>query len=747
MRNRTNHRGMLLRFALAILALSLLMGATRNMPLRSASADFAHVLLGDSVLIDVLANNQHLGANLSLVATSQGALGSTVIESGKVRYTPHPDANPGTDRFAYTVRLATGQLAFGAVQVEVQAGQRTLRLEGRIEGAQPSCSVTAFVGTRVFSGCLEADGRFSIDLLDASPNALVRLEASVVTPSGRIDRFVSYTRSVSQLTGLANEHAVLTDEDYSGLKLTPFTSAFAAVLYRANGFQHPDSLHRLAELNADVDALWVLTHGVVFHALTQGLIGLPPGSEDAWHAILSAEGATQLQQALGTQYAQIRQDLIEDPRHVAGFDPGLSGRYMALPTSAAGEPLVNSFVNFQWLFSPAGTGTLHTHNGVGGATIDWAVDASGLVLVEEANPPRFENNYVFVCSQGSQSIRLEREYRTTHMARLVETLGPDPVYVGGVSVVIDGQDVPPDCTHPSALLPSPLGYSLRLHALEDLERFSSPAALGPVALNLVSPAASPSSAPEAMRTAGVLDFRSGRAQAPGIEESFSHYELSDGRLLVVLTATPEAGGGTGVMEFARVRALANATEVWMATASTSRGLRTGIVSLAVGAGDVAFEDMYGLWLSGFRVSTQGSSSDLLSCTYWEVLPGEPGRGFYYENVVEGEPPNANPIGWSVADGELLLAFYHYGGATHPECPVVPPLYCSHAQKRTWTPVAMIQTNGRDRLYVREELWIEVLGGNEPFEVRYAPRINFYERRESVETGQPHMRAGGGARGR
>ena len=84
-------------------------------------ADTVSVAENASVLIDVLGNDTGTGLTLTGLASSgPGAPshGTTVIESGKIRYTPTPGYN-GPESFSYTVTGVTGLTAAGSVGVTV----------------------------------------------------------------------------------------------------------------------------------------------------------------------------------------------------------------------------------------------------------------------------------------------------------------------------------------------------------------------------------------------------------------------------------------------------------------------------------------------------------------------------------------------------------------------------------------------------------------------------------------------------
>lgn len=84
-------------------------------------ADAAETRSGESVLIDVLANDSDPnGDELALVAVSGASNGTPSIVGDQIRYAPN-DGFTGTDAFTYTVRDAGGAEASGEVTVTVSS--------------------------------------------------------------------------------------------------------------------------------------------------------------------------------------------------------------------------------------------------------------------------------------------------------------------------------------------------------------------------------------------------------------------------------------------------------------------------------------------------------------------------------------------------------------------------------------------------------------------------------------------------
>jgi hypothetical protein len=84
-----------------------------------ATDDLVSVPEDGTVLIDVLANDSDLdGDPLTIIAVTAPSHGTTVIENGRIRYTPAPDYH-GPDSFEYTISDPSGATATATVRVTV----------------------------------------------------------------------------------------------------------------------------------------------------------------------------------------------------------------------------------------------------------------------------------------------------------------------------------------------------------------------------------------------------------------------------------------------------------------------------------------------------------------------------------------------------------------------------------------------------------------------------------------------------
>ena len=87
-----------------------------------ANDDSATVLLSNSVVIDVVANDyDQLGHDIAIVSVSSPQLGTAMIipsgKYGRIRYTS--GALLGADTFTYTIRCSSGELATAMVHVTI----------------------------------------------------------------------------------------------------------------------------------------------------------------------------------------------------------------------------------------------------------------------------------------------------------------------------------------------------------------------------------------------------------------------------------------------------------------------------------------------------------------------------------------------------------------------------------------------------------------------------------------------------
>ncbi len=146
-----------------------------------ARDDAAPVRPGDSVLIDVLANDEDPeGQPLTITAVTAPASGGTATpEAGQIRYTA-PSGFGGTDTFTYTISDPQGATATATVIITAQAYRFALTDLGTLGGARSAAMAVAQDG-RVVGTAEDASGALRPTLWTAgTPEALALTGA----PSG-----------------------------------------------------------------------------------------------------------------------------------------------------------------------------------------------------------------------------------------------------------------------------------------------------------------------------------------------------------------------------------------------------------------------------------------------------------------------------------------------------------------------------------------------------------------------------------
>ena len=154
----------MLRRLAAAAAVSILLVLPARSALQKAQDDLAVSPTGQSVLVDVLANDSALGPDLRILKAFKPAHGSVAVENGKVRYTPVAGYQ-GSDSFRYMAQAFESQPGQATVNVEVGHGGVALRIAGRVvDGAIPYARVTVSIGGFDFVANADANGIYVLDI-------------------------------------------------------------------------------------------------------------------------------------------------------------------------------------------------------------------------------------------------------------------------------------------------------------------------------------------------------------------------------------------------------------------------------------------------------------------------------------------------------------------------------------------------------------------------------------------------------
>ncbi|EEE37053.1 vcbs repeat domain protein [Rhodobacteraceae bacterium KLH11] len=169
-----------------------------------ANNDTASLTENESVLIDVLANDDAGGGTLIIASITAALNGTAVIENGQIRYTPNTDFS-GSDTISYTISDGNGGEATASVQIDVAE---------LIDGAP--IVVDDYV-------TVESGGTILIDALanDSDPNG-DGIYISSISPT--IAQSLQFVNGQIQYEALANYTGVVemvyTVTDYGGISST-----------------------------------------------------------------------------------------------------------------------------------------------------------------------------------------------------------------------------------------------------------------------------------------------------------------------------------------------------------------------------------------------------------------------------------------------------------------------------------------------------------------------------------------------
>lgn len=307
---------------LLVPVLAVLMGA-RHMPRLEAPGDLAQATLGESILIDVLANDGVLGEGLVLEQVNRPLRGSAVIEDGQVRYTA--GSSVGSDRFGYMVRLADGRKALGVVDVEVQYPQTGRDWWGLVPAhLGAGATVRLYIGDTVVSQSLtQADRRFSVFVpdFDYGPGRLAVVEVVGTTLAGVPARWYSV---LDALDAIQDGWEGPGYESHWNLRVGPISTAHHALLSRVMTLPGGPAAQYRTHVSS-VDPMMILRVATVFSMLAEGEVALPAGKADIYALIEDLAALDALVAALpADEFRQRQAALLSDRRMIQqyGFEPG-----------------------------------------------------------------------------------------------------------------------------------------------------------------------------------------------------------------------------------------------------------------------------------------------------------------------------------------------------------------------------------------------------------------------------------------
>ena len=324
--------------------------------------DAAIAFRGQSVTIDVLANDPDIVASTRLLIVLPPATGTAAVSNRRVVYTPAPGFS-GRDSFSYMVKTGR-RTGFARVTVDVRDG---ITLAGRVTDTASggaTTTVLARVGTEVFQSQAAADGTFQIGITGESGD-MVRLEshsagialASIVGPLGR-------------LAAEAGPDGVLTRGENSRVQLTPVSSALAYLLQLANEGAPVADEDRFRAAHDAMDIAVLGEMAAAVRLVADGDFALPDGVADTMALISDTDAYREFVDGVratgSSAFNDALDDILADPEVALAAGQGdFAGGRTALMTAAPGT---------------IRTGTLL------GERLELAVDGTGRFLLPSADP-------------------------------------------------------------------------------------------------------------------------------------------------------------------------------------------------------------------------------------------------------------------------------------------------------------------------------------------------------------------------
>ena len=714
----------MLRTILATAACGLCLAMPARSALQKAQDDLAVARPGQSVLVDVLANDGALGPGLRLLKAFKPAHGSVAIENGRVRYTPAAGFQ-GSDSFRYMAQSDDAQPGQATVSVEVGQAGVALRLAGKVtDEAIPFATVKVSLGGFDFVTRADAGGNYVLDVSALRGDAFVTLAASGTAPSGAAVRFYSVVGEMVRLATAAGSDGVLVRDEFNQVNITNLSTAQYTLLAEANGGVPVGSDQQLLPLVQNIDLDRMLELAAVIKLVVDDNVALPAGTTDALALIADPAALATFEGTLAPGQLDAALDaVVQDPDLTPGFRAGfVPPSYAIVPPGAPGTIRVGlgGFPIF-YFDNPAGSaGSGRSIDGTlaSDPRFDWSLAGGDLVMVYRvpyAIPPFGALAIDQGCTVPSDGAwRITATLLRSRLHRLQDGAGVD--YVEQTDTYWRHvEDLDPDDACPAP----PDGErdeSGRWLAFEDGAGelpFTAGESLGRIATGYLTPGA-------AGMGAAIFDFDAGTIAAPGIAPAFG-WSISGGRLHVQLTTS--ATGEVVDHEFRRYQSDGRKGEGLLMVATRADGAQVSHYTLASridGSAVFASPTMPGTWRSGFDISQFQAEAGFAS-GFFVVVDGS-ATGYQRSVDVFGNTSTSFPFAWTLEGGDFVARTYReLGRGQVTSCISPDPTQCWLIRVRRWTPVS----RDGNRVYVLEALTTRFQNAlSSPLVT--ATRMNFYE---------------------
>jgi hypothetical protein len=700
--------------------------------LQEATADSAIVRTGESVLIDVLANDAEVGASRRLVNVLPAGNGRTRVENGQVRYTPAPGFE-GADQFRYLVQAPKSPPRIGIVDVDVGSGAVNLSLSGQVvDDPIPFATVTVSVGGFDFTATADENGHYTIDIAALSGGDLVTVTAVGTSGTGAPVYFKSLVGAIARLDAEAGADGILTMDENNQVNATHLSTAQYVLLADANGGTPPATDDDLLQLTQNINLDELIELAAVIKLVVDGGESLPAGVDNVLELISDETALDAFVEALDPgQLDDAIADVADESGDLAGFSPTrMAVGYTAIFPGDTGTIRVGVggqfLVHFDGVGATSGTGEITDFTFRDDPGITWAIVDDEL-HVRLDQPLVFEIDEFFADDCWWHRVQTFTGYDITRLQ--------DGATVDYLQVHSTGSNVYTDPDPTDACVPpednefgdegawTMLGFEEGAGELP----FGATESFGTMMLPYYRPgmyANSPNTAPWG---AGLFDFATSQTQAAGFDPTFG-WSVSGGRLRLTLT---DLVAGVRDLEYRRYQTDGRKGEGVMAIVTDAAGRKAALYTLAVRVDGslpaFTLAMLPGRWRSGFDIS-QFPGETQVATGFFLRMHDDAARTGVFESVAYDSLGNLvtslfPPMTWGVGSGEYAgmmeaLTFTRPGFGRLAWCDVGVDAGCALWRRRTWTPLAI----DGNRVYVLERLNYTVVAGPE----LVAERANFYE---------------------
>jgi hypothetical protein len=674
-------------------AASFAFSAVATAGLQKAKDDLAVTSPGHSVLIDVVANDGDLGADLRLLKAFKPAHGSAAIESGRIRYTPAPGFE-GSDSFRYMVQPARAQPGEATVNVEVGSSGVALRIQGRVvDDPIPFAVVKASVGGFDFQAVADAQGNYTLDIAALRGDAFVTLVASGNAPSGAAIQFYSAVGEIARLAQNAGGDGVLVRDENNQVQVTNLSTAQYSLLAEANGGEPVGNDQELIPLVQSISLDRLLELAAVIKLVVDGE-PLPPGVDNVLELVSDPAAVTSFEAGLAPGELDAAQAAVEaDPQVAPGYHVGAmpSGNYVLIPPSPPGtiQPFlgVARLLEFPGIRSgiTSGAGGDNDNLFVSDAAMDWQLEvATGDIVFTPRQPYATEGIALAPGGGACEGIGWYSQDTlvSTRLHRLQDGYGVDYVEVTDTinRHYVDSDD-PVGCPAPAQDVASESSYlRLAFEVFRGELPFADNEALGQFALTFYLPA-------QQRWATALFDFNAGPAGNGGIpsEGLAFTWEIADGHLYVHMSDGME-------YEYWRFQSDGRKGEGLLAIGVMPDA--TGAVSynlaarLEPSAPDFALVAIPGTWHSGYSIAQfEGDGQEHVD--FFLVLNDDAGHTGH-QRLVDASGINER-IGISWGNEGSRFVAKGYAEQSLPvgfrQVPACLTAACWQSRRREWIPLA------------------------------------------------------------